>query len=131
MNRKYDLQNLIAALLSGRKMSLDTVVARAELNFEWISQTLQFNAETIYRFRVDNNRENICVFLSEPLLKHQGTLIYSYTTISRLLLFPLSRSQTQIPNIRKSTGQCAHATSMRFRRRSTLPQASLWMRLRL
>ncbi len=79
MNRKYDLQNLIAALLSGRKMSLDTVVARAELNFEWISQTLQFNAETIYHFRVDNNKENICVFLSEPLLKHQGTLIYSYT----------------------------------------------------
>ena len=79
MNRKYDLQDLIAALLSGRKMSLDTVVARAELNFEWISQTLQFNAETIYRFRVDNNSENICVFLSEPLLKHQGTLIYSYT----------------------------------------------------
>ena len=79
MNRKYDLQDLIAALLSGRKMSLDTVVARAELNFEWISQTLQFNAETIYRFCVDNNSENICVFLSEPLLKHQGTLIYSYT----------------------------------------------------
>jgi len=78
MNRKYDLQDLIAALLSGRKMSLDTVVTRAELNFEWISQTLQFNAETIYHFRVDNNRENICVFLSEPLLKHRGTLIYSY-----------------------------------------------------
>ena len=79
MNRKYDLQNLIAALLSGHKISLETVVTRAGLNFEWISQTLQFNAETIYRFRVDNNRENICVFLSEPLLKHQGTLIYSCT----------------------------------------------------
>jgi hypothetical protein len=79
MNRKYDLQDLIAALLSERKMSLDTVVARAELNFEWISQTLQFNAETIYRFRVDNNSENICVFLSEPVLKHRGTLVYSYT----------------------------------------------------
>ena len=78
MNRKYDLQNLIAALLSGHKMSLETVVTRAGLNFEWISQTLQFNAETIYRFRVDNNRENTCVYLSEPLLKHQGTLIYSY-----------------------------------------------------
>ena len=79
MNRKYDLQNLIAALLSGHKMSLEAVVTRAGLNFEWISQSLQFNAETIYHFRVDNNRENICVFLSEPLLKHQGTLIYSYT----------------------------------------------------
>ena len=79
MNRKYDLQNLIAALLSGRKMSLDTVVTRAELNFEWISQSLQFSAETIYRFRVENIRENICVFLSEPLLQHQGTLIYSNT----------------------------------------------------
>lgn len=79
MNRKYDLQNLIAALLSGHKMSLETVVTRAGLNFEWISQTLQFNAETIYRFRVDNNRENTCVYLSEPLLKHQGTLIYSCT----------------------------------------------------
>ena len=79
MNRKYDLQNLIAALLSGHKISLETVVTRAGLNFEWISQTLQFNAETIYRFRVDNNRENACVYLSEPLLKHQGTLIYSCT----------------------------------------------------
>ena len=79
MNRKYDLQNLIAALLSGHKMSLETVVTRAGLNFEWISQTLQFNAERIYRFRVDNNRENACVYLSEPLLKHQGTLIYSCT----------------------------------------------------
>ena len=79
MNRKHDLRKLISALLSGRKLNVDTVAARAGLNFEWISQTLQFNAETIYRFRVDNNRENTCIYLSEPLLKHQGTLIYSYT----------------------------------------------------
>ena len=52
MNRKYDLQDLIAALLSGHKMSLETVVTRAGLNFEWISQASQFNAETIYRFRM-------------------------------------------------------------------------------
>ena len=79
MNRKYDLQNLIAALLSGHKMSLETVVTRAGLNFEWISQSLQFNAETIYRFRMDNNSENTCDYLSEPVLKHRGTLVYSYT----------------------------------------------------
>ena len=79
MNRKYDLQNLIAALLSGHKMSLETVVTRAGLNFEWISQALQFNAETIYRFRMDNNSENTCDYLSEPVLKHRGTLVYSYT----------------------------------------------------
>ena len=79
MNRKYDLQNLIAALLSGHKMSLETVVTRAGLNFEWISQSLQFNAETIYRFRVDSNSENTCDYLSEPVLKHRGTLVYSYT----------------------------------------------------
>ena len=79
MNRKYDLKKLIAALLSGRKLNVDTAVTRAGLNFEWISQALQFNAETIYRFRVDNNRENICDYLSEPLLKHRGTLVYSYT----------------------------------------------------
>ena len=82
MNRKYDLRKLISALLSGRKLNVDTVAARAGLNFEWISQTLQFNAETIYRFRVDNNSENTCIYLSEPLLKHQGTLIYSYTDSS-------------------------------------------------
>ena len=82
MNRKHDLRKLISALLSGRKLNVDTVAARAGLNFEWISQTLQFNAETIYRFRVDNNRENTCIYLSEPLLKHQGTLIYSYTDSS-------------------------------------------------
>ena len=79
MNRKYDLQDLIAALLSGHKMSLETVVTRAGLNFEWISQALQFNAETIYRFRMDNNSENTCDYLSEPVLKHRGTLVYSYT----------------------------------------------------
>ena len=79
MNRKYDLQNLIAVLLSGHKMSLETVVTRAGLNFEWISQSLQFNAETIYRFRMDNNSENTCDYLSEPVLKHRGTLVYSYT----------------------------------------------------
>lgn len=79
MNRKYDLQNLIAVLLSGHKMSLETVVTRAGLNFEWISQSLQFNAETIYRFRMDNNSENTCDYLSEPALKHRGTLVYSYT----------------------------------------------------
>ena len=78
MNRKYDLRKLISALLSGRKMSVDTVATRAGLNFEWISQALQFNTETIYHFRVDNNTENTCIYLSEPLLKHQGTLIYSY-----------------------------------------------------
>ena len=82
MNRKHDLRKLISALLSGRKLNVDTVAARAGLNFEWISQTLQFNAETIYRFRVDNNSENTCIYLSEPLLKHQGTLIYSYTDSS-------------------------------------------------
>ena len=48
MNRKHDLRKLISALLSGRKLNVDTVAARAGLNFEWISQTLQFNAETIY-----------------------------------------------------------------------------------
>jgi len=79
LNRKYDLQNLIAVLLSGHKMSLETVVTRAGLNFEWISQSLQFNAETIYRFRMDNNSENTCDYLSEPVLKHRGTLVYSYT----------------------------------------------------
>jgi hypothetical protein len=79
LNRKYDLQNLIAVLLSGHKMSLETVVTRAGLNFEWISQALQFNAETIYRFRMDNNSENTCDYLSEPVLKHRGTLVYSYT----------------------------------------------------
>jgi hypothetical protein len=79
LNRKYDLQNLIAVLLGGHKMSLETVVTRAGLNFEWISQALQFNAETIYRFRMDNNSENTCDYLSEPVLKHRGTLVYSYT----------------------------------------------------
>ena len=79
MNRKHDLRKLISALLSGRKLNVDTVAARAGLNFEWISQTLQFNAETIYRFRMDNNSENTCDYLSEPVLKHRGTLVYSYT----------------------------------------------------
>ena len=78
MNRKYELQKRIAGLLGNRKMSVETAIMKAGLNYEWISQALQFNAETIYRFRVDNNKENTCDYLSKPLLKHRGTLVYSY-----------------------------------------------------
>ena len=65
MNRKYELQTVIRALFLIYRLSPPVAAKLAELDYEALSQALNYNAEPIYRFRTDNYSEERCEYRSE------------------------------------------------------------------
>ena len=93
MNRKYELRTVIRALFLIYRLSPPMAAKLAELDYEALSQALNYNAEPIYRFRTDNYSEERCEYRSDLLLPHNGSLIFTQPEASDSAQVSFERSK--------------------------------------
>ena len=125
MSRKYELEVKVRGLFDGGKLSISLAEQFYDMDFGALAQALAYDAEPIYRFRIDNFHDDCGEYRSERLStrrcsKPSGERNSGCWRTSILWSFPLWRSR--IPPIVSPllTGRCGQWTLRRFPMKSTL-----------
>ena len=74
MSRKYELEVKVRGLFDGGKLSISLAEQFYDMDFGALAQALAYDAEPIYRFRIDNFHDDCGEYRSERLFRENGTL---------------------------------------------------------
>ena len=77
MSRKYELEVKVRGLFDGGKLSISLAEQFYDMDFGALAQALAYDAEPIYRFRINNFHDDCGEYRSERLFRENGTLLYS------------------------------------------------------
>ena len=125
MSRKYELEVKVRGLFDGGKLSISLAEQFYDMDFGALAQALAYDAEPIYRFRIDNFHDDCGEYRSERLFRENGTLLYSRIEEQHTTLLNIERRTElwMLENLKFvviSAVEVTDSTNRRFPMKSTL-----------
>ncbi len=91
MSRKCELEAKVKELFNGGKLSISLAEQYSDMDFGALAQALAYDAEPLYRYRIDNFHDDCGEYRSERLFKQNGTLLYSRIEEQHMTLLNIER----------------------------------------
>ena len=91
MSRKRELEAKVKELFNGGKLSISLAEQYSDMNFGALAQALAYDAEPLYRYRIDNFHDDCGEYRSERLFRENGTLLYSRIEEQHMTLLNIER----------------------------------------